>query len=253
MSEYKREDNKLWLAGPSSYVFSLNGTKFAVDLQIRRESDLEALRDSLDSDLSDISFVLITHQHGDHMCVPLINALKDADIKWFIPEGTRADYMERSGLSEDKIVRTKPGGKYNVNGIEINAFFTPHAVGEQPFLQCGYRISDGKKNVIIPGDIRDYDYCDYPKSSNIDLCVSHLWAGKDSMTPDKYMPMLEKFCKTSASFGAKRYFLCHLYEIGREESSLWRYVHAGIAMDMLYSLRPESIVEIPRLGESYNI
>lgn len=254
VSEFKSSnDNKMWLLGPSSYLFCLNGVKFGVDLQIRRASDFEKLEDSLVEDLSELSFVLITHEHGDHMCPRLINELKNTDIKWYIPKGCRQDYIEKSGLSEGQIIWISPDKSYNISGVEINTFYTPHAVGEQPFLQCGYYIKSSVGNILIPGDIRDYDYEGYPEFIDVDLCIAHLWAGKDSSDPEKYIPYMQKFSKTIASFNAKKIYLCHLYEIGRGESSLWSYRHAGLAMDMLYSFAPQSIVEIPRISLGYNL
>ena len=107
--------------------------------------------------------------------------------------------------------------------------------------------------ILITGDIRDYDYNDYPKFENVDLCISHLWAGRDSVDEKLYIPMLEKFSETISSFDAKKYFLCHLYEIGRGENSMWSYKHTGLAMDMIYSLKPQAIVEAPKVFYGYNL
>ena len=80
-SEYREGDgDRLWLAGPSSYVFSLSGVRFAVDLQIRRACDLERVKDTLVEDLSELSFMLITHQHDDHFCIPLMQMAVDKGL-----------------------------------------------------------------------------------------------------------------------------------------------------------------------------
>ena len=104
--EYKAPcyDGSMWLIGPSSYVFSFDGVRFAVNLQIRREKDLLLVSEGLVDELSDLSFVLITHQHDDHMCIPLMRLLKDTPIKWYLPYGTSAELVARSCLKEENIV-----------------------------------------------------------------------------------------------------------------------------------------------------
>ena len=77
----------MWLAGSSSYVFSIDGIKFAVDLQIRRKKDLEILSPRLQNDLAPLSFVLITHPHDDHLNPAFIRTVKDLPIRWFLPAG----------------------------------------------------------------------------------------------------------------------------------------------------------------------
>jgi hypothetical protein len=205
------------------------------------------------NDLSELDAVIITHEHGDHFCPRLAYELRHAKTIWYIPEGTRSDYIERSGLSEDKIVWIKPDDKWKIKDVEFNAFLTPHAVGEQPFLQCGFEITTPFGKVLIPGDIRDYDYKCYPEFTDIDLCIAHLWGGKDSLAEENYLPMLEKFSEICCGFNASRYFLCHLYEIGRKQNSLWSFKHAGLVMDMIYSLKPEAVVEVPRIAQSYDL
>lgn len=252
-TEYRKGQERgcLWLAGPSSYVFSICGERFAVDLQIRRKKDLELVYPRLVSDLSELSFVLITHQHDDHMCVPLMRALKDTDIKWYIPRGTRASRIEESEIKKENIVWVEPGDSFVIGEITVRAFLSPH--GNTDFTEIGYELSSPQGRVLIPADIRDYDYNGFPELKGIDLCLSHLWAGNDAIDPENYMPMLEKFARCSTGFNAKRYFLCHLYEIGRTEKYMWHDVHAEIASKMIVALQPNAVVEIPRLGEKYSL
>lgn len=253
-SEYKTQNQMFWLAGPTSYVFSLKNVRFAVDLQIRREEDIEKLKTQLVSDTDKLSFILITHEHGDHMCVSLMNALKDTDIKWYIPFGAREDYIEKSEIKRENIVWVNPGDYWQIGNIKFSAFYSPHAKpGNEKFLQCGYEISTPDKKILITGDVRDYEYSGYPDFEKVDICFSHLWAGNDSMNPENYMPLLNDFVNFNAKLKAKKYYLCHLYELGRKDINLWDYSHAGLATKMFYSIIPESIIEVPRIGQGYSI
>ena len=247
-------EDRMWLVGPTSYLFSIAGQKIAVDPQIRREVDLAAVSARLVEDFSCVSAVLITHQHDDHMCIPLMRALKDTSIRWYLPYGCRADLVEKSEIKAENIVWVHDGDEFVFGDLTVRAFDTPHVpAGEDmaSFVERGYELIAENGRVLMPADVRNYDYDAYPDFGNVDLCLSHLWAGNDTLNPEHYLPMLEKFAAFSAKFQAKQYFLCHLYEIGRKEIHMWRDEHAEIAIRMLTERLPACRVGVPRIGESY--
>lgn len=252
--EYRtcQKENRMWIAGPSSYVFVMEGMRFAVDLQIRREKDREILFLELERDLADLDFILITHEHDDHLCLPMMRALKDTHIHWYIPYNSHREWVEETGISMEHITWIRPDDCWQIGNIHFCAFHTPHTIPHHKiFTQCGYAISVPEFRLLIPGDIRDYEYEGYPDVGPIDLCIAHLWGGNNALDPESYLPFLEAFADRCASFDADRYFLCHLYEVGREELYLWDYAHAGIAMKLLYERKPECEVQMPRIGRSY--
>lgn len=249
-TEYKERKNCIWLAGPTSYVFSLDDVKFAVDLQVRRSVDLEKVRTRLMSDVSEISFILITHQHDDHMCIPLMRELANTDIIWYIPYGTREDLIKKSLIKKENIIWVKDGDCWEIGQLKFRAFKSPHTKpGEAVFLQCGYEIQAPEGKILISGDIRDYEYEGFPEFGDVDLCFAHLWAGNDALNSESYMPLLKQFVECHASFAAKKYFLCHLYEIGREDKYLWHSGHAELAKKMFHEILPESVIEVPNIGD----
>lgn len=244
--------NEVMFAGPTSYVFSLCGQKFAVDLQIRRSCDFEALKPHLLEQLSQLRFMLITHEHDDHMCLPIMNLLRDTDIHWYIPSESKRELVYSSGLKDENITWVQRGASFRIGELDISAFYSPHVSDpSEKFDQRGYLITSPKLKILMPGDVRNYNYDGYPDFGELDLCFSHVWAGNDALNAENYMPMIEKFAAFNAKFRAKKYLLCHLYEVGREEKYLWHYGHAGIAMKLMYEAIPESIVEVPRIGCSY--
>ena len=258
MSDFRlnTSDNRVWIAGPSAYFLHLSGTSFAVDPQVRRIGDFDKIRSTLKEDTKDWSFVLITHQHDDHMCLHLMNELKDTPIRWYIPKGCPDHLIKESGLKEENIIFTSEGDVFTEGSLTIKAFSSPHVRPEDKgeiFVECGYEVISSDATLLFPGDIRDYDYNKYPELKKPDFCFSHVWAGDDALTKEKFLPMLEKFAEFNARFGAKKYFLGHLYEIGRNEKVMWNYTHAGIAMDMLYYFAPDAIAEVARMGHSYSL
>ena len=241
----------LWMAGPSAYLFSLCDTHFGVDLQIRRKKDQEQLLPYALRHMASLSFILITHPHDDHMCIPFMQALRETSIRWYIPDGCKPSLIEASGLREENVIRVRPGDRFQEGALSIQAFYSPHvSPSEGTFPQCGYEITcPSGKRIIMPADVRDYTPGILPIKTGADLCFSHLWAGDDALHPDAYLPRLEDFCRFQADLGAKRYLLCHLYEIGRPPQYLWYDAHAAIAVDKISALSPQSRVDIPRVGQ----
>ena len=250
----KAAQDRLWLAGPTSYLFSLAGQKFAVDPQIRRQTDLERVQDTLAADTASLSFVLITHPHADHMCLPLMKLLRDTPIRWYIPADIPDEMLRPADLHPETVLRVRHGDVIREGDLAIHVFNSCHVrPGKKPYPQCGYAICSPAGNILMPVDVRDYSFRDYPDFGEVDLCLSHVWAGDDALHPENYLPMLQQFARFSAQFAARRYFLCHLYEIGRTEEFMWHHGHAAIASENLRALLPDSLVEVPRLWEEYSL
>lgn len=254
-SAYKTErGDRLWLAGPSAYVFSLAGVRFAVDLQIRRACDLARVEDTLVGDLSALSFILITHQHDDHFCIPLLSRLRDTRVRVYLPEGIRADLVEAAGLRAENIVYLKSGDVIREGAVTIRAFRSPHlgaGADQSLFPELGYEITSARGRILLPADVRDYSYTDYPDFGEVDLCLAHLWGGNDALDPAAYLPMLDACADFFARFRAKRYFLTHLYEIGRGELYMWQESHADYVGRELRARVAGAAVQVPRIGEGY--
>lgn len=254
-SEYREGDgDRLWLAGPSSYVFSLSGVRFAVDLQIRRACDLERVKDTLVEDLSELSFMLITHQHDDHFCIPLMQKLKDTNIHWYLPEGCRADLIEASGLRRENITFLRAGDSFSVGGLTVRAFRSPHlgaGADQSLFPELGYELVTSRGRVLLPADVRDYSFTDYPDFGEVDLCLAHLWGGNDALDAAAYGPMLDACADFFARFGAKRYFFSHLYEIGRGDLYMWHEGHAAIVAEKIKARLAEACTAVPEIGVCY--
>ena len=248
--------DRLWLAGPSSYVFALGGLRFAVDLQVRRECDLAKVKDTLVEDLAGLSFILITHQHDDHMCIPLMQKLKDSDIHWYLPARTRADLVEASGLRPEKMTFLEPGDILSFGEVTIRAFRTPHlgaGADQSQFPELGYEILTPRGRVLLPADVRDYSYTDYPDFGEVDLCLAHVWGGNNALDSDLYLPMLKECGAFFARFRAKRYLFGHLYEIGRPDLYMWHKGHAEIVAEEICGALPDAVAFAGEIGCGYQL
>ena len=90
----EEQRDSMVLLGPSSYLFCLGGVKIAVDPQIRRDSDLARVKDTILPFFSGLSAILITHEHDDHFDKKLTNLLKDTNLVWFYYERMTGEVTE---------------------------------------------------------------------------------------------------------------------------------------------------------------
>ncbi len=249
------DEDALYLLGPSSYLISLMGEKIAVDPQVRRPSDFALVKDAILRDFKDISAILITHEHDDHFCTKLTRLLKDEDIVWYLPAGMRQKWVDESELPPEKIRFVREGDSFAIGAVTVSVFNSPHVPFgmEKELVERGYELSCERGRILIPGDIREYAYTDYPPLAAPDLCIAHVWAGNDSIHPEEYLPKMDAAADFFARFGAKRYFLGHLYEIARDQMHMWDTSHADLLSERIKARLPHCEVQIPTLGCGYRL
>ena len=109
---------------------------------------------SIDKNMSDISAVLITHEHSDHIKgLPLL-CRKNSNIPIYAC-GKTADFLnellKESNISAN-IIKTEYGKPFNIGKFEILPFETPH----DAVMPCGFRITSGETTMSYATDLRSY-------------------------------------------------------------------------------------------------
>ncbi len=248
-------EDSLYLIGPSSYLFTLAGEKIAVDPQIRRDADLVKVEDTIVNTFGSLSAILITHEHDDHFCMKLTRMLKDTPVVWYLPKGMKASLIEESGLKPERIRYVCEGDEIRLGAVTIRVFESPHVPfgKEKTIVECGYELSAASRHVLLPGDIREYGYQDYPPIHLPDVCIAHLWAGNDMVHPEAYLPRLEEAADFFARLKAKQYWFGHLYKIGREQHKMCDVEHAELLGALLKKRLPHCDTLVPLLGYGYRL
>lgn len=135
----------------SGNLFHLdNGrTDILIDAGVTYKAINDGLK-SLDKNISDISAVLITHEHSDHIKgLPLLCRKSNIPI---YACGKTADYI--SELLKEKnisanIIKIEYDKPFNISGFEILPFETPH----DAVMPCGYRIKSGNTTLSYATDL----------------------------------------------------------------------------------------------------
>lgn len=152
-----------WL-GHSSVFLRLEGKSFLVDPVFSKYCSpvpMPALARfpglKLTADLfPKIDYILITHNHYDHMDRATLKALNQQAVSFLAPEGV-GRYLRRFGIPADKITELNWFDEYAADGIRIICTPSQHSSARSPFdngtsLWCSYFLKGKKHSVFDTGD-----------------------------------------------------------------------------------------------------
>lgn len=150
-----------WL-GHSSLIIELEGKRLLVDPVfgnaaplpgiVRRFGDAPILREQL----PELDYVLITHDHYDHLEYATMRALRGRDIRFIVPLGVGA-HLRKWGISAERIHEMGWGDRFEEKGISIAAERTIHYSGRtfetrNASLWTSYALKGQQRRVFISGD-----------------------------------------------------------------------------------------------------
>jgi L-ascorbate metabolism protein UlaG (beta-lactamase superfamily) len=179
--------DRAWLMYSANYLFRTNNIRWSID-PVRLEHRL-AGAPAVDyvGGLGNLSFVLLTHRHGDHLDLDLIRSLKDLPITWVVPEALLALVQRDVNLSMSQIVVPMALRPVEIQGIRITAFEGMHwekrsgepTARDRGVPAMGYLVEQGKRRWLFPGDTRTYDARLLPALAQR-ICSSHM-SGLDAV------------------------------------------------------------------------
>lgn len=248
-----RED-RVWLTYSANYLFRTNNVRWAIDPLTLSWRIKSAPRVNVAKDLQRLSFVLLTHCHGDHLDLDLLSALRDLPITWVVPESLLPAVTGRAGVSHERIVIPSPLRTIELDGIQVLPFYGLH--GEttpdgttRGVPAVGYLIEVNGKRWLFPGDTRTYDAGRLPEFGPVDQLFAHLWLGRGCAWMEE-PPLLDAFCTFCLDLEPGNIILTHLDELDRDASDLWDVVHAERIRAKIVARQPRLRVRIARMGES---
>ncbi|MGE5462723.1 MAG: MBL fold metallo-hydrolase [Syntrophothermus sp.] len=237
--------DRVWLTYSANYIFRTNDIHWAIDPLTLNWRIKDAPRVDVARDLSPLSFVLLTHDHGDHLDLELLSALKDRPITWVVPEFLLEKVVTEAGLPRDRIrvpsrmKITELGGLYILPFEGLHWETLPDGTS-RGVPSMGYLVECNGRRWLFPGDTRTYDPTQFPAFSDIDVVFAHLWLGRDAALEDP-PPLLDPFCRFFQATGARQVILTHLNELGRDASNFWGEAHAELVRKKI----EEMCVNIP--------
>ncbi len=220
--EWRSDDlsDAAWLTYSANYLFRTGGVRWAIDPFTLHSRLEEAPQVDIENDLDGLSFVILSHEHHDHIDTDLIRALRDKQIQWIIPSFLLSKVIAETGISETKVIVPRVMKLIEINGLKILPFEGQHLItfddgSCRGVPEMGYLIEGFGKRWLFPGDTRIYDLFRFPKLGGVDLLFAHLWLGYGSEQINSKV-YLEPFCKFMAGLLPKRVAITHLEEFGRK-------------------------------------
>lgn len=156
------EELAVWWLGHSSLILELEGRRFLVDPVFGNAAPLPLIvRRYVDPpirprDMPPLDYVLITHDHYDHLEYAAMRALRDSGAKFVVPLGVGA-HLRKWGVPSDRITELGWGENLDDSSIVIAAETGMHYSGRtfgsrNASLWASYAVKGRTRRVFISGD-----------------------------------------------------------------------------------------------------
>jgi L-ascorbate metabolism protein UlaG (beta-lactamase superfamily) len=246
--------DRVWLTYSANYLFRTNNIRWAIDPLTLNWRLQGAPKVNVRRDLYNLSFVLLTHEHKDHLDLDLLATLRDLPIIWVVPQPLLPDMMGQVHLLGEKVIVPSPLKPIELYGIQILPFDGLHwekkADGKLKGVPAmGYLIECNNRRWLFPGDTRTYDAKQLPNANSLDIVFAHLWLGRASALMDK-PPLLDAFCRFCLDLNPRQLILTHLNEFGRDANDFWDENHVEIVCTKLREFSGEIQITQLSMGES---
>lgn len=159
----KEEDVFIWL-GHSSYYVQTDGVSFLIDPVLSLYGSPfkyfnKAFKGSdffKPEDIPDLDYLVITHDHFDHLDYPTVKSIKNRTGKAIVPLGAGA-HLERWGYAEESLIEEEWGTEVLLkNNLKIT--FTParhfsgRKIKQNNTLWTSYVLETPTKKIFLGGD-----------------------------------------------------------------------------------------------------
>lgn len=246
----------LWLTYSANYLVRTGGVRWMID-PFRLTSRIPEAAPVSPGALSAASFILLTHDHADHVDAPLLAHLATLDhLQWIVP-AHMAPVARAAGVRPDRVIVPRALEPITPSGscLRITPFSGLHWEYPGRWKQgparggidsTGYLIEWEGKRLLLPGDTRTYDPTALPSFGPVDTLLAHVWLGRGAARQDP-PPLLGAFCDfVQALKPTRRVLLTHLWEQGRGPDDYWDVSHAELARQQLIRrLPPTTDIQIP--------
>lgn len=243
--------DRLWLMYSANYLLHTGGLRWAID-PVRLVHRLAgAPQVDTARDLKDLSLVVLTHRHEDHLDLELIRSMRGLPVTWVVPEAILGQVQE-TGIPSAQIVVPHMLETLRFGGLRLTPFEGLHWEKQGDSLHgvpaVGYLAGFSGNRWLFPGDTRSYEAARLPDFGEVDGLAAHLWLGRGAALTEP-PPLLEPFLDFCLDLRPRRVLLTHLDEWGRDPTDLWEMRHARHVCRALEGRAPDLPVEPVRMGD----
>jgi L-ascorbate metabolism protein UlaG (beta-lactamase superfamily) len=250
-------EDRAWLMYSTNYLFRTANVRWTID-PLRLKHRLPSAPEMSAVDLEDLSFILLTHQHGDHLDLSLLRQLEDFPILWVIPVPVLEVIQAKVEIPAGRLIVPEPMRRFEIHGMRIIPFdglhWEKHAGTDslRGVPAMGFLVEFNRKRWLFPGDTRSYDANLLPSFGSLNGLFAHLWLGRDCALMAN-PPLLNAFCRFCEDLMPKRVNLTHLDEFGRAADNFWDSGHFQKVSAWFKNHAPNILLDFACLGERINI
>ena len=254
------ENDCAWLMYSANYLLRTAGVRWGIDPLRLKHRLPKASEEDFARDLRGLSFVVLTHEHGDHLDIELLRALRNLPIRWIVPEAILQQVIAEAGLPEGRVTIPQVLQPIEIQGIKIVPFEGLHwetpasrqagvEAGELKGVpSMGYLAEFGGKRWLFPGDTRTYEVAQLPDFGPVDGVFAHLWLGRGCALLDR-PPQLDAFCRFYINLKPGAIVVTHLEEFGRQADDYWDGEHFRQVSARIRDLAPGMRVTCAVMGD----
>jgi L-ascorbate metabolism protein UlaG (beta-lactamase superfamily) len=247
-------EDRAWLMYSANYLFRTNNVHWAMDPLRLKHRLPQAAEADFARDLDQLSFVLLTHQHADHLDLDLIRELSHLPLVWVVPEFVLQLIKDKTDISLKQVIVPGPLQSFEIQGIQITPFNGMHWEQEadgglRGVPAMAYLVEFNGKRWLFPGDTRTYDASRLPAFGPLDGLFAHLWLGRGCALLEE-PPLADAFRQFCLDLHPRRIVLTHLNEFGRDANDYWDEDHAQKMCSKIREMSSVVYVDPARMGES---
>ena len=250
-------DDRAWLMYSANYLLRTLNVRWAID-PLRLRHRLPDAPEMPVDDLKDLDFILLTHQHRDHLDLNLICELQDYPILWVIPAPLLPIVDVEVDIVADRLIVPTLMQTFDIKGINITPFEGLHwevqveSQGVRGAPSMGYLIEFNGNRWLFPGDTRFYDASRIPSFGSVDILFAHVWLGRGCALQHK-PPFLDAFCQFCIGLQPRHIVLTHLQDFGRDANDYWDNEHSQMVNSFISEQYPAIKISSALIGDRIDL